>query len=84
MRPLSGAAAFVIVAAAGRAILTSMSAPLPARACGPAPENPFNLDPDQPGFEALARTDGFRFWWASDWARLLRYAVWTLKTDKMA
>ena len=51
-----------------------MSAALPAPASGAAPENPFHLDPNQPGFESLAQQDGFKFWWASDLARMLGYA----------
>ncbi len=70
LRALGHTPAFVIVPAAGRAILFSMSAPLPAPASGPAPENAFHPDHDQPRFEALAHTDAFKFWWASDLARL--------------
>lgn len=36
-------------------------------------ENPFRLEPHQTGFESLAQHDGFKFWWASDLARLLGY-----------
>ena len=38
-----------------------------------ATENPFHLEPKQPGFETLSRTNSFRFWWASELARLLGY-----------
>jgi DNA-damage-inducible protein D len=36
-------------------------------------ENPFHLQPDRPGFEALSKTNGFRFWWASELATTLGY-----------
>lgn len=36
-------------------------------------ENPFHLQPDKPGFEALSQTNGFRFWWASELAVTLGY-----------
>lgn len=36
-------------------------------------ESPFHLQPDKPGFEALSRNNGFRFWWASDLAVMLGY-----------
>jgi len=36
-------------------------------------ENPFHLQPDKPGFEALSKTNGFRFWWASELAVTLGY-----------
>jgi DNA-damage-inducible protein D len=36
-------------------------------------ENPFHLEPDRPGFEALSKTNGFRFWWASELAATLGY-----------
>jgi DNA-damage-inducible protein D len=36
-------------------------------------ENPFHLEPDRPGFEALSKTNGFRFWWASELATTLGY-----------
>jgi DNA-damage-inducible protein D len=36
-------------------------------------ESPFHLEPDKPGFEALARSNGFRFWWASELATTLGY-----------
>lgn len=36
-------------------------------------ENPFHLQPDRPGFEALSKTNGFRFWWASELAITLGY-----------
>lgn len=36
-------------------------------------ENPFHLQPDKPGFEALSKTNGFRFWWASELALTLGY-----------
>lgn len=36
-------------------------------------ESPFHLQPDKPGFEALAKTNGFRFWWASELATILGY-----------
>lgn len=37
-------------------------------------DNPFHLQPDRPGFEALGQINGFRFWWASELANLLGYA----------
>lgn len=45
----------------------------------PAPhgENPFHLEPDQPGFESLGQDNGFRFWWASQLGDLLGYASLT-------
>jgi len=36
-------------------------------------ESPFHLEPDRPGFEALANRNGFRFWWASTLAAILGY-----------
>ena len=36
-------------------------------------ENPFHLEPGRPGFEALSKTNGFRFWWASELAAVLGY-----------
>jgi DNA-damage-inducible protein D len=36
-------------------------------------ESPFHLEPDRPGFEALAKSNGFRFWWASELALTLGY-----------
>ena len=36
-------------------------------------ENPFHNEPDKPGFEMMARQNGFLFWWASDLASLLGY-----------
>ena len=36
-------------------------------------ENPFHLEPGKPGFEALSKTNGFRFWWASELAAILGY-----------
>jgi DNA-damage-inducible protein D len=36
-------------------------------------ESPFHLQPDKPGFEALAKTNGFRYWWASELATILGY-----------
>ncbi|MEO8429552.1 MAG: damage-inducible protein D [Verrucomicrobiota bacterium] len=36
-------------------------------------ESPFHLQPDKPGFEALSKTNGFRFWWASELAAILGY-----------
>jgi DNA-damage-inducible protein D len=36
-------------------------------------ESPFHLQPDKPGFEALSKTNGFRFWWASELAATLGY-----------
>jgi DNA-damage-inducible protein D len=36
-------------------------------------ESPFHLVPGKPGFEALSRSNGFRFWWASDLAATLGY-----------
>ena len=35
--------------------------------------DPFHLEPNRTGFESLAQHDGFKFWWASDLARLLGY-----------
>ena len=36
-------------------------------------ENPFHLEPNKPGFESLAHSNCFRFWWASDLAVMLGY-----------
>lgn len=36
-------------------------------------ESPFHLEPNKPGFETLSKTNGFRFWWASDLATTLGY-----------
>lgn len=36
-------------------------------------ESPFHLQPDKPGFEALSKSNGFRFWWASELAATLGY-----------
>jgi DNA-damage-inducible protein D len=36
-------------------------------------ESPFHLHPDKPGFEALSKSNGFRFWWASELAATLGY-----------
>lgn len=36
-------------------------------------DDPFVCTPDQPGFEALAHSNGFRFWWASKLAEVLGY-----------
>ncbi|MDE3098832.1 MAG: damage-inducible protein D [Verrucomicrobiota bacterium] len=36
-------------------------------------ENPFHLEPDRPGFESRGHSNGFRFWWASELARLMGY-----------
>jgi DNA-damage-inducible protein D len=36
-------------------------------------ENPFHLEPNKPGFESLAHSNGFRFWWASELAAMLGY-----------
>jgi DNA-damage-inducible protein D len=36
-------------------------------------ESPFHLEPDKPGFEGLSKTNGFRFWWASELASILGY-----------
>jgi DNA-damage-inducible protein D len=36
-------------------------------------DNPFNLEPKKPGFEAMGHENGFRFWWASDLAMMLGY-----------
>jgi DNA-damage-inducible protein D len=36
-------------------------------------ESPFHLEPNRPGFESLAHSNGFRFWWASDLAGMLGY-----------
>lgn len=35
--------------------------------------DPFSIEPTEHRFEQLANEDGFRFWWASDLARLLGY-----------
>ena len=51
-----------------------MNTTLPVPASGGSPESPFHLDSSQPGFESLAQQDGFKFWWASDLARMLGYA----------
>lgn len=37
-------------------------------------ENPFQLEPNRPGFESLGNDNGFRFWWGSTLAELLGYA----------
>lgn len=37
------------------------------------PENPFHMEPDRPGFESLGKQNGFRYWYASDLAKLLGY-----------
>ena len=34
----------------------------------PSNESPFHLQPDKPGFEALSKSNGFRYWWASELA----------------
>ena len=36
-------------------------------------ESPFHLQPDKPGFEALSKSNGFRYWWASELAATLGY-----------
>jgi DNA-damage-inducible protein D len=36
-------------------------------------ESPFHLEPNKPGFEGLAKSNGFRFWWASELASILGY-----------
>lgn len=36
-------------------------------------ENPFAIGPGEQRFESLANENGFRFWWASDLAKLLGY-----------
>lgn len=36
-------------------------------------ESPFHLQPDKPSFESLSKTNGFRFWWASELAATLGY-----------
>jgi DNA-damage-inducible protein D len=50
-----------------------MSASVSQRPNAPPSESPFHLEQAQPGFESLAHTDGFKFWWASDIARLMGY-----------
>jgi len=35
--------------------------------------NPFAIEPDEQRFESLAHENGFRFWWASELAKLLGY-----------
>jgi DNA-damage-inducible protein D len=35
--------------------------------------NPFAIEPGEQRFESLAHENGFRFWWASDLAKLLGY-----------
>src|SRR4051794_27217774 len=37
------------------------------------PENPFHLQPNEPGFESMGKQNGFRFWYASDLANMLGY-----------
>ena len=39
----------------------------------PSASDPFSLEPSTAGFELLAKSNGFRFWWASDLASLLGY-----------
>ena len=39
----------------------------------PSNESPFHLQPDKPGFEALSKSNGFRYWWASELAVTLGY-----------
>lgn len=36
-------------------------------------DNPFHMEPNRPGFESMGKDNGFRFWYASDLARLLGY-----------
>jgi DNA-damage-inducible protein D len=36
-------------------------------------DSPFHLQPGKPGFEALSKNNGFRFWWASELATILGY-----------
>lgn len=50
-----------------------MRNPVPSRPAQVSAENPFHLEPRRSGFESLARSDGFKFWWASDLAGLLGY-----------
>jgi DNA-damage-inducible protein D len=50
-----------------------MSVSIPQGSKVPSAENLFHFDRDQPGFESLAHNDGFKFWWASDIARLMGY-----------
>ena len=51
-------------------------------------ESPFHLQPDKPGFEALANDNSFRFWWASELAVILGYEslnnmdLWRLRRHK--
>jgi DNA-damage-inducible protein D len=40
---------------------------------GAATQDPFHLAPDRPGFEALGQNNSFRFWWASELAKVLGY-----------
>src|SRR5690349_12842118 len=47
----------------------SMSDP----AVQPADSDPFSLEPATAGFETLAHSNGFRFWWASQLSELLGY-----------
>jgi DNA-damage-inducible protein D len=39
----------------------------------PSESDPFSLQPNTAGFELLAKSNGFRFWWAGDLASLLGY-----------
>jgi len=39
----------------------------------PSEENPFQIEPQIARFESLGNSNGFRYWWASDLAKLLGY-----------
>ncbi len=48
-----------------------MTTPIPQRPGDSSAENLFHLEPNGHGFESLAQQEGFKFWWASDMARLM-------------
>ena len=50
-----------------------MTTPIPQRPGDSSAENLFHLEPNGHGFESLAQQEGFKFWWASDMARLMGY-----------
>jgi len=50
-----------------------MTAPIPQGSDASSADNFFHLEPNRHGFESLAQQDGFKFWWASDMARLMGY-----------
>ena len=50
-----------------------MNDPIDQGAGASAAESLFHHEPSRQGFESLAQEDGFKFWWASDMARLMGY-----------